>query len=164
MTSVVDSKHQQLSTDEIISIAAMETGSTYSFEQGKAALAAEVHEAGAVMLRQGNTLFILHKDQRDPTVAVFRALNADTAQNYIKNSAMFLKAAASMGFRILVTQFKDEGLLSIFKAINRNRPLPQLGYVVQKTADGGYRVTVSLGQGNQGGLPNSDLAPQEGNI
>ena len=108
MTAVVDSRHQELDSDEIISIAAMETGSQYSPEQVKASLIAETQETGAIILRQGNTLFVVHKVPNREGVAVFRALNADTAQNYIQNSIMFLKAMASMAYTTLVTQFRSE--------------------------------------------------------
>ena len=164
MTAVVDSRHQELDNDEIISIAAMETGSPYSPEQVKASLIAETQETGAIILRQGNTLFVVHKVPNREGVAVFRALNADTAQNYIQNSIMFLKAMASMAYTTLVTQFHDESLLNIFKYISRKPPLPGMGYMVQKTSDGGFRVTVNLGNGKAGGLPNPKLKTQEGNI
>lgn len=163
MTSaVVDSKHQELEPDEIIGIAAQDTGSEYSPEQVKASLMAETHESGAIILRQGNTLFVVHKSPKEPTVGVFRALNADTAKNYIDNSIMFVKAAASMGLKTLVTQFTDPSLLNIFKVISRNPPLPGMGYATQKTKDGGYQVTINLGGEQKGGLPNPRLQPQQG--
>ena len=165
MTSVVDSKHEQLSTEEIIAIAAQETGSKYSPEQVYASLLAEAHETGAIVMRQGNTLFIVHKSPNDPSIGVFRALNADTAKNYLQNSIMFIKAVASAGFKALVTRFSDESLLSIFKYISRNPPFPGMGYAVQKTSDGGFQVTVNLGSDSKsGGLPNARLQPQQGNI
>ena len=86
MTAVVDSRHQELDNDEIIAIAAQDTGSPYSPEQVKASLVAETHEAGAIIMRQGNTLFVVHKNPNQPTEAFFRALNADTARNFIKRN------------------------------------------------------------------------------
>jgi hypothetical protein len=163
MSSVVDSKHQELSNEEIIRIAAQETGSQYSPEQVIASVMAETHEGGAIMMREGNTLFIINKSSKDPSVGVFRALNADTAQNYLQNSIVFVEAAASTGFKTIVTTFYDESLLSIFKYISRNPPFPGMGYAAQRTEDGGFRVTVNLGGGEQGGLPNARLQPQ-GNI
>ena len=117
MTAVVNSKHQELSNQEIIQIAAQETGSQYSPEQVTASIMAETHEAGAIMMREGNTLFIIQKSPNNPEVGVFRALNADTAQNYLQNSMVFIQAAAAAGFKTLVTTFQDESLLNIFKCI-----------------------------------------------
>jgi hypothetical protein len=164
MTAVVDSKHQELSNEEIIQIAAQETGSQYSPEQVTASIMAEVHEAGAIMMREGNTLFIVQKSPRNPTVGVFRALNADTAQNYLQNSITFIEAVAATGFKTLVTTFQDPSILTIFKYISRNPPFPGMGYAAQRTEDGGFRVTVNLGGGEQGGLPNARLQPQQGAI
>lgn len=162
--TVVDSRQQELSNEEIIAIAAQETGSQYSPEQVQASIVAETHEEGAILMREGNTLFIIHKSPNNPEVGVFRALNADTAQNYLQNSMVFIQAAAAAGFKTLITTFYDESLLSIFKYISRRPPMPGMGYAVQKTTDGGYRVTVNLGTGTpQGGLPNARLQPQ-GNI
>lgn len=164
MTAVVDSKHQELSNEEIIQIAAQETGSQYSPEQVTASIMAECHEGGAIMMREGNTLFLIHKSPKDPSVGVFRALNADTAKNYLQNSIVFIEAASAAGFKTLVATFHDESLLSIFKYISRNPPFPGMGYAVQKTQSGGFRVTVNLGGGQQGGLPNARLQPKQGAI
>jgi hypothetical protein len=164
MSSVVDSKHQELSNEEIIQIATQETGSQYSPEQVTASIMAEAHKGGAIMMREGNTLFIINKSSKDPSVGVFRALNADTAQNYLQNSMVFVKAAVAIGFKTIVATFYDASLLSIFKYISRNPPFPGMGYAAQRTKDGGFRVTVNLGSGEQGGLPNARLQPQQGTI
>ena len=60
MSSFVDSKHQKLSQDEIINIAALETGGKYSSEQVKASLLAEAHQMGAIMIQEGNTIYVVH--------------------------------------------------------------------------------------------------------
>jgi hypothetical protein len=39
-----------------------------------------------LFLREGNTLFIIHKAK--PGVGWFRALNADTARNFLQNGAL----------------------------------------------------------------------------
>lgn len=148
---LIDSKHQELSVEEILSIAAQESGGEFSPEQVKASVIAEVHQLGAFAIRQGNTLFIVHKDPDNPKCGVFRALNADTPQNYLANSMVFIKVAKT-SFDVLVSQFKDASLLNIFKYISRNPPFPGMGYAVQKTKDGGYQVTVNLGSEVKGGL------------
>lgn len=162
--TVIDSRQQELSNEEIIAIAAQETGSQYSPEQVQASIMAEAHESGAILMREGNTLFIIHKSPNNPEVGVFRALNADTAQNYLKNSIVFIQAAKAAGFKTLVTQFNDESILSIFKYISRKPPFPGMGYAVRRTADGGFQVTINMGSDEpQGGLPNPRLQEQ-GNI
>lgn len=153
MPTVVDSKHQELSNDEIISIAAQDTGSPYSPEQVKASLVAETHEAGAIIMRQGNTLFVVHKNPNQPTEAFFRALNADTARNYIANTTMFLKAIHATGIERLITQFENPTLLNIVNVIVRDKPIPTMQLPeVSKVDEDTTQVIVDLGPKSKGGL------------
>lgn len=149
---MIDSKQQDLTPDEIVQEAARETGSSYSPEQIKASIMAEIHEQGAVSFKQGNTLFIVHRSEKDPSIGLFRALNADTAENYLQNSLVFIKAMKEGGLRTLVTQFEDPSILNIFRYISRNPPFPGMGYSTGKTKDGKYQVTINLGNEARGGL------------
>jgi hypothetical protein len=165
MSSFVDSRHQELSQDEIIAIAAKETGSKYNAEQIKASLLAEAHEMGAIMMREGNTVFIVHRSPERPDVGLFRALNADTIPNFIKNSQVFIKAIGLAGFQYLVTIFEEESLLNIFRRGMRNPPFPRMGYAAQKSKDGRrFRVTVNLGDTKSGGLPDKGSPQPPGAI
>ncbi len=146
MTSFVDSKQRELSQEEIIEIAARETGGKYTAEQVKASLTAEAYELGALMMRQGNTIFVVHQDKSNPVIAVFRALNADVLPNYLKNCIEFTEAMGLMGFKYMVTQFHDESLIKIFEYVRRHQPFKKMGYQVNKTVDGGFQVTVILGE------------------
>lgn len=148
---VVDSKHQELTNEEIIQIASEDTGSPYSPEQVLASLMSEAQEPGTTMMREGNTLFVLHRYPKDEEIAIFRALNADTADNYLQNSVVFTNAMKSLGFRAMITTFYDETLLNIFKYIGRDKP-QGMGYQVSRLQDGRLRVVVQLRPKNQGGL------------
>jgi hypothetical protein len=160
MSSFIDSKLQKLSQDEIIAIAAKETGSKYTAEQVKASLLAEAYEMGAIMLQEGNTIFIVHRSPERPDVALFRALNADTITNYLNNCLVFTKAIGLAGFQYIVTIFEEKSLLNIFKYTKRNAPFPGMGYAVQKSKDGRrFKVTVNLGDTKAGGLPDQ-ASPQ----
>lgn len=97
------------------------------------------------MIRQGNTIFIVHQDKSNPVVAIFRAVNADILPNYLKNCIEFTKAVGLMGFKYMITQFYDASLLKIFEYIGRHMPFKNMGYQVNKTVDGGYQVIASLG-------------------
>ena len=148
---VVDSKHQELTNEEIIQIAAQDTGSPYSPEQVQASIMAEAQSPGAILMRQGNTLFIVHRYPKDEEIATFRALNADTAENYLQNSVTFTEAMKSLNFRAMITTFYDDTLLSIFKYIARNRP-QGMGYQASRLQNGAIRVIVQLRPKNVGGL------------
>ena len=164
MSSLIDSKHQELSQEEIVAIATKETGSKYSVEQVKASLSAEAYEMGAVMLREGNTIFIVHQDKNNPKIGVFRALNADTVPNYMRNCVAFTQAIGTAGFQYLVTEFEEKSLLNIFEYVRRNQPFSNMGYNAQKAKDRElYRVVINLGDtGKTGGLPQTSQKPGEG--
>lgn len=160
MSSFVDSRHQKLSQNEILAIAAKETGGKYTAEQVLASLLAEANEMGAIMMQEGNTIFVVHRSPERPDVALFRALNADTIPNYLKNSLVFTKAIGMAGFQYIVSEFEDESLLNIFRYVKRNQPFPGMGYEAQKSKDGSrFRVTVNLGNTRSGGLPDQ-ASPQ----
>ena len=153
MSTVVDSKHQELNNDEIISIAAQDTGSPYSPEQVKASLVAETHEAGAIIMRQGNTLFVVHKNPNQPTEAFFRALNADTARNFIANTETFMKAIHATGIEKLITQFENPTLLNVVNAIVKKKPIPTMQLPeISKIDEDTTQVIVNLGPKSKGGL------------
>lgn len=164
MSSFVDSKHQKLSQDEIIAIAAKEIGGEHSAEQIKASLAAEAYQMKALMLREGNTIFVVHPSPVQATIGIFRAINADTIPNYMKNCVAFTKAIGMAGFKQLITQFKDKSLINIFKYVKRNQPFKGMGYSVKKTDNGEFQVVVNLGEAHKGGLPNTAVHTPQGGL
>jgi hypothetical protein len=139
---LVDSKNKQLSSESILMIAAQQTKSPYSPEQVYAALVKEMNLKGTSTYREGNTVFLMHHAKG--RIGTFRALNADTARNYLENSRTFIQDAYKMGFDILVSDFQDPTIMNIFKGISRNPPQEGMGYRAQKTKTG-FRVTVKLG-------------------
>jgi hypothetical protein len=128
-----------------------ETGSKYTPEQGYAAIVAEAHMPDAIPMREGNTMFIIHYLPKKKDQGLFRALNADTAVNYLKNTKTFLKAAGLMGFKVLVVQFETPEPLTLFKKIMRDPPFPGMGYTIEKSQDGKqYRATINMGNTGKG--------------
>jgi hypothetical protein len=139
---LVDSKKKELSSEAILMIAAQQTKSPYSPEQVYASLVKEMNMEGTSTYREGNTVFLMHHAKG--RIGIFRALNADTARNYLDNSYTFIKDAYDMGFDVLVSDFKDPTIMNIFKGISRNPPREGMGYRAERTKDG-FRVTVKLG-------------------
>jgi hypothetical protein len=139
---LTDSKKKELSVDAVLMIAAQQTKSPYPPEKVYASLVKEMNMEGTSIYREGNTLFFMHHAKG--RVGVFRALNADTARNYLDNSYTFIKDAYEMGFDVLVSDFKDPTIMNIFKGISRNPPREGMGYRAERTKDG-FRVTVKLG-------------------
>ena len=141
----VDSKKEMLDQMQLLRLAFENSRTQYTVEEGIAAVVAESRMPNCIMMREGNTIFIIHYNPKQKNEGMFRALNADTPANYLQNSLEFIKAAGLAGFTLLVSQFQDPALLQIFKYISRKPPFPKMGYAVQKTRDGGYQVTVNLG-------------------
>jgi hypothetical protein len=139
---LVDSKKKMLSQDAILMIAAQETKSPHPASTIYAAMVKEMNMEGTSLVRDGNTLFVIHVGEG--RTGVFRALNADTARNYLENSYAFIQGAYKMGFDVLVSEFEDPTIFNIFKAISRNPPQEGMGYRAERTKKG-FRVTVKLG-------------------
>jgi hypothetical protein len=139
---LVDSKKKQLGEQAILMIAAQETKSPHPASSVYAAIIKEMNMEGTSIVREGNTLFVIHNGRG--RVGLFRALNADTARNYLENSYAFIQGAYKMGFDTLVSEFEDPTIMNIFKAISRNPPQEGMGYRAERTKSG-FRVTVKLG-------------------
>ena len=140
---LVDSKKNLLEVEPIIILGADETGSNLPPATIYAAVVAELNEKNVTLFKEGNTLFIVH--HKGPREGFFRAINADTARNYLENSYAFIQAAHKYGYDILHSHFENPTVLNIFKAIARNPPFPGMGYSV-KEEDGGLSVTLQLGE------------------
>lgn len=143
MAGLVDSQQQELSVDDIVNIAVMNTDDTVMGPNAMAAVNAELQMPNTLFLRQGNTLFIIHK--AEPGVGWFRAINADTPQNYVDNGREFINACYKMGFDTMATKFTDPTLLSLFRVIAKNPPNEGMGYDVKRTSRGEFFVTVKTG-------------------
>ena len=148
MTQMVDSKQEELGTDMIVKIAAENSRSPYPFKQVFLFFTAELGMPNARLYKFGNTVFVIHPSEERPEFGIFRALNADIAQNFIQNGKMFVDKAIEDGFTGLQTTFSDPSILNIFKYIGREEQElqnPNMGYTVQKSTDGKeIRVTLVL--------------------
>jgi hypothetical protein len=157
---LVDSKKRMLDPQEIILEASRQIKSKkYSPDQILAGLITEANSPDTILMRQGNTLYIIHKGEN--RTALYRALNADTADNFLENGVMYAKAMYMAGFDVMVTQFEDPILLKIFPFMKKNRTRinkdmdgkPTMGYAVQNVEKNGvkeYRVTTVLGPRREG--------------
>jgi hypothetical protein len=151
MSALVNSKMQMLNEDEILSIAAQETGSEYSPEQVKAALLAEVYEGESLLIREGNTFFVI-KETNNPEVILVRPLNADTIDNFLDNIIKLMQIQLDKNIPYAVVDFTDDRILSLVKAVyKKSQGVFKLSYSVKRTDTGAYRVIFKIAQG--GGLP-----------
>lgn len=144
MAGMVDSRQQQLNPVEIVTIASQNMGNQYPLDVMLPAIIAEMSQPNSKQKQFGNTLFTLLTGDGDQ--AFFRAFNADIPANYIENSKEFcVWAKEDLGLRVLVTQFKDRAISTLFKAISQDPPMPNMGYKEYKTTNGESRIVLNLG-------------------
>jgi hypothetical protein len=141
----VNSKEEMLSVQDIVNTAVNETDTGVEPDIAYAAVIKEFQDPNGVFLRYGNTLFIIHGSQKTPGAGTFRALNADIAENFLQSSYQFVLDAYEKGYYVLVTEFKDQSLINIFRMVSQNPPRQGMGYSVATTSDGEYQVTLTLG-------------------
>jgi hypothetical protein len=156
---VVDSKQQMLEVPEIVQVAVEESKEPVPFDIAYASVIKEFQDPNGTFLRYGNTIFIIHGSQKTPGTGIFRALNADTAKNFLESSYKFIDAAYRKGYWLLVTQFRDQSLLNIFRVISQNPPRPGMGYAVERLKDGQFQVNLTLGPktNNEEAPPNMQM-------
>jgi len=144
MASMVDSKTQKLNSAQIIKVALENTKSEYSPDVAMPAIVVEMKQPNTDVKQMGNTLFIMHMGKDGQSF--FKALNADTARNFFENSRQYVMyAKKQLKQNLLVTEFKDPAISTLFKAISKNPPMPGMGYKEYKTTDGGRRIVLNLG-------------------
>jgi hypothetical protein len=148
MVQMVDSREQELSPEDIVAMAAMNTDAEVDRSQAIAMINAELQMDDTLFIRQGNTLFIIHKAA--PGIGWFRALNADTAPNYLENSVEFMRACYKMGFDTMASTFTDPAIIQIFRYISKNPPNPDMGYELEQMEDGSFLGTIKTGPARGG--------------
>lgn len=114
---------------------------------------AELGMPNARLYKFGNTIFVIHPSEQRPEFGIFRALNADVAENFIKNSKQFTAKALEDGFVALKVQFSDPAILKLFKMIaldEQARGNTNTGYAVGKAKNGDYSITLVLDKQRMG--------------
>ncbi len=148
MANLVDSNQTMLPVGEIVAIAAQNMDSPVPPAAIIQGIKAEMKQPGSLPMRYGNTLFLCHKGKN--RVGMFRALNADTARNFLENGLRWVTTSYDAGFDFMVTQFDDPTLLNIFKAISKRPPRTNMGYQARKLEDGKIQVILQLGPKREG--------------
>ena len=144
MSQMVDSRRQKLNSAEIVTIALENTRSPYPVNKALPAILTEMSQPNTDVKQMGNTMFVLHKG--DNGQGVFKALNADIPQNFLDNSRKYVVyAKQNLGMNVLVTEFQDPAISTLFHVIARNPPMENMGFQEFKTSNGGKRIVLNLG-------------------
>ena len=142
--AMVDSKEKKLDFAQIAAIAMKNTHSNVPNRMAMPAILTEVTQPNTDVKQMGNTVFILHKGKNGQ--GFFKALNADKARNFVENSKQYVVYAKKIGMNMLVTEFDDPAISTLFHAISKKPPMPGMGFKEYKLKSGGRRIVLNLGQ------------------
>lgn len=147
--AITNSKKEQLGMPEVITHAlanearANRLPEGVSFQAAILAVTKELTMQSAEHKQIGNTVFIAHYSD-DRKEVYMRALNVDTARNYLDNSIEYTKYLAKQGVERMVSDFKGDTVLHIFNAIAKDYIDAGWGMKVVRTDNGGYRAYVVM--------------------
>ena len=148
MVTVVDSKQTPLPAPEIIMTAASELNKTdQPVAKVITALAGELSLPNTDQVQMGNTVFIGHRGKgKYKHVMEGRALNLDTAQNFVRNGLKYLAYLQKKKVELYRTDFNAEEYLSAFQFwYNKTKDTDTEIDVVQLNT-GGYRAFIKIGK------------------
>ena len=148
MQTVVDSKERPLPAPTIITTALGELdlgGITPA--AAMAGIAKEMTMKDTDMVQIGNTVFIGHRGKGENKDLMYgRALNIDTAQNFVANGLKYFTHMQKIGVKRYVSDYDGAIYDSAFKAWKRYADKLDTKIAVGRKATGGSRAYVTLGK------------------
>jgi hypothetical protein len=112
-----------------------------------AGIAKEMTMKDTDMVQIGNTVFIGHRGKGDNKDLMWgRALNIDTAQNFVANGLKYFTHMQKIGVRRYVSDYDGAIYDSAFKAWKRYADKLDTKIAVGRKATGGSRAYVTLGK------------------
>ena len=148
MVTVVDSTKQPLQAPEIIMTAASELNNTgRPVGNVIAGLAQELAMPNTDQVQIGNTVFIGHRGKgKNKNVMEGRALNLDTAQNFVRNGLKYLAYLQKKGIEYYRTDFDAQEYLSAFQFWYNTIQDTDTEIDVVQLDSGGYRAFIKIGE------------------
>ena len=144
MTATVDSKKDKLSIPEIITQAVY--NNPPEGVPPYAAILAIVKEGtmpNTEVKEYGNTVFITHFNE-SKDLAVGRALNIDTAKNFILNGEEYFRDLVRGGTKKFVAQFDQKSFATAFLAFKRKPITTEMQMWMVETPSGQTQVRIAL--------------------
>lgn len=140
----IDSTKRLLKGPEIIFeyLQKHDTERQYSVEQKLAALSAEITMDDADVIQFGNTAYISHYGEDN--VVLMKALNVDTAKNFIDNTENYVAYAFGRGVKSIVTLYSDDVITTLIKRVKQNldKHNPNLDVSLDFSEKNGKRMAV----------------------
>jgi len=144
--AIVNSNEKLLSTHEVIATAVVNAHRSGQLgdipvQSALLVIAREGAMPNCDVTQIGNTVFISHFDDSRVEVA-FRALNADTARNYVDNIVEYLQRLVSSGVRRMTCDFADPKIMQVIKTITRRPDFSRWGVRVYPLTTGEMRAYI----------------------
>jgi hypothetical protein len=148
MQTVVNSKERPLPAPTIITTALGELDlGGIKPEAALAGIAKEMTMKDTDMVQIGNTVFIGHRGKgKNKDLMWGRALNIDTAQNFVANGLKYFTHMQKIGVKRYVSDYDGAIYDSAFKAWKRYADKLDTKIAVGRKATGGSRAYVTLGK------------------
>ena len=148
MQTVVDSKERPLPAPTVITTALGELDlGGISPAAAMAGIAKEMTMKDTDMVQIGNTVFIGHRGKGENKDLMWgRALNIDTAQNFVANGLKYFTHMQKIGVKRYVSDYDGAIYDSAFKAWKRYADKLDTKIAVGRKATGGSRAYVTLGK------------------
>lgn len=147
--AIINSKKEKLSMPEVITHAVANEDKEHRLPKGvtlQAAILAitkELTMKSAEHTQIGNTVFIAHYSD-DRKEVFMRALNVDTARNYLDNSIEFTKHLMRAKVERMVSDFNGSAPMHIFNTIAHEDFAKNWGMKIFKMENGGHRAYVVM--------------------
>ena len=148
MQTVVDSKERPLPAPTVITTALGELDlGDITPAAAMAGIAKEMTMKDTDMVQIGNTVFIGHRGKGENKDLMWgRALNIDTAQNFVANGLKYFTHMQKIGVKRYVSDYDGAIYDSAFKAWKRYADKLDTKIAVGRKATGGSRAYVTLGK------------------
>ena len=148
MQTVVNSKERPLPAPTIITTALGELDlGGIKPEAALAGIAKELTMKDTDLVQIGNTVFIGHRGKGENKDLMWgRALNIDTAQNFVANGLKYFTHMQKIGVKRYVSDYDGAIYDSAFKAWKRYADKLDTKIAVGRKATGGSRAYVTLGK------------------
>jgi len=115
----IDSMQELLAPPQIMIQFAHQYADEYPVPAVLAALAEELNMDDAESIQFGNTVYITHHSDEEEGTVFMRAMNVDTAANFVDNTENYVVYAYGKGIKTIVTMYDDPTISSVIKAVKR---------------------------------------------
>jgi hypothetical protein len=148
--AIVDSKEKMLGVNELIQEAyENEEEHRLPLELEYPRFVQEAMMPNSYFLRYGNSIFVLHGDDKQAGIASMRILRADTDENFVQALYQCFKDAYEIGYYLLVVRENlTDSLVNYLDIIENDPKNPDIEYSIDEDSDGDDVVGIVIGNPN----------------